>query len=354
MSKRARDGALLDDLMALNIPLCRQAESQCPRRGPGRRPLTPDWVLTAMIMVVVMLKKKTKSAQWLWWREHAGDFARWFPGQHFPGRSSYFDRYRRAYRLLQAAIEHQGRRAVADGWADCECAAGDKSLIEGRGPRWDVRDRRAGRRRRGVDPDTAWGYSTHDGWVHGYSFEVVVTAALAGPTWVLLASADTASRSEQKSIRAKIPRLPEGTKFVLLDAGYDSNDVGEAVEGDENRRTGRRLLCPEIPRPNCGKRRQPHNRETRDRQRRRRLRARRRQFFDTKKGRRLYRRRMRVEPFHAQLKHLFELEHRVWHRGLDNNRTMILAAISAYQLLLTYNHQRDEPRAHLQRLLDAL
>jgi hypothetical protein len=35
---------------------------------------------------------------------------------------------------------------------------------------------------------------------------------------------------------------------------------------------------------------------------------------------------------------VFELEH-VWHRGLDNNRTQVLAAIFAYQVLLRYNHR---------------
>jgi hypothetical protein len=355
MSKRAKDGTLLEELMAMSIPVCQKAERECPRQGPGRKPIIPDWVLTTMIMVVVMLKKKTKSAQWVWWREHAGDFGRWFPGQKFPGRSTYFDRYRRVHGLFQTAIRHQGRDAVKNGWTDPACAAGDKSLIEGQGPNWSSRDRRVGKIRRGVDVETGWGFSMHDQWVQGYSFEVVTTAPTAGATWVLLASVDAANRSEQKSIQDKIPLLPAETKFLLLDAGYDSNAVGEAVEGDETRRTGRRLLCPEVPRPNNHKTRQAHNRETRERQRHRRLRDRRRQFFQSPKGRKLYRRRMRrVEPFNGQLKHLFELEQKVWHRGLGNNRTMILAAICAYQLLLTYNHRKNKPWAHLQRLLDAL
>jgi hypothetical protein len=349
------DGALLEELVARCVPVCRQAEAGCPRRGPGRKPTIPPWVLAVMIMVAVMLKKKTKSAQYRWWRQHGADFARWLPGQPFPGRSTFFDRYRRVHRLYREAVRLQGEHAVEAGWADARCVAADKSLIAGHGPRWSARDRGRGHVPRGVDADTTWGFSKHDGWVQGYAFEVVVTASAGSVAWPLLASVDTASRSEQKTILEKIPELPRPTAYVLADAGYDSNAVGEAVEWNGPRRSGRRLLCPEVPRPNTKRPRQPQHRETRTRQHHRRLRDGRRRFLRSTRGRSLYaRRKTSVEPFHAQLKHLFELEHRVWHRGLDNNRTMILAAIVAYQLLLTYNHQRGNPAGHLQCLLDAL
>jgi hypothetical protein len=355
MPQCATDGTRLEDLVAMAIPVCRQAEANCPRRGPGRKPATPEWVLAVMIMVAILLKKKTKSAQYAWWCEHAAEFARWLPGQPFPGRSTFFDRYRRVHRLYQEAVALQGRRAVDEGWADPECVAADKSLVASLGPPWHTDERKRGLLPRGVDADAAWGYSKYDGWVYGYSLEVVVTAPAAGVVWPLLASADTASRSEQKTVLDKIPDLPELTRYFLADSGYDSNAVGEAVEWAGDRRTGRRYLCPPVPRPNTKKARQPHNRETRERQRHRRRRDDRREFLQSRRGRALYARRRRtVEPFHAQLKHLFELEHHVWHRGLDNNRTMILAAITAYQLLLMYNHRNGNPRAHLQRLLDAL
>lgn len=355
MSKRATDGACLEDLVPASVRVCQQAEAECPRRGPGRKPATPEWVLAVMIMVAVLLKKKTKSAQYAWWRQHAAEFARWLPGQPFPGRTTFFDRYRRVHRLYRQAVAVQGREAVDRGWADPECVAADKSLLAGRGPRWHAADRKQSRLPRGADPDTTWGYSTYDGWVQGYSMEVLVTAPAAGVVWPLLASVDTASRSEQKSILEKIPDLPEFTKYFLADSGYDSNAVGEAVEWQAGRRTGRRCLCPPVPRPNTNKARQPHNRETRARQHHRRLRDDRRRFLESRRGRALYaRRKTTVEPFHAQLKHLFELEHHVWHRGLGNNQTMILAAVAAYQLLLGYNHRNGNPRAHLQQLVDAL
>src|SRR5262245_36453474 len=198
MPKPAKDGSLLQDLVAMSIPVCQQAEAGCPRRGPGRKPTTPDWVVAVMIMVAVMLKKKTKSAQFVWWRQHAADFARWLPGQAFPGRSTFFDRYRRVHRLYRQAIALQGHEAVRHGWADPTCVAGDKSLIAGLGPRWNTSDRDKGEYPRGVDADTTWGYCQHDGWVHGYSFEVVVTAPAAGVVWPRLASVDRGSGSGQQ------------------------------------------------------------------------------------------------------------------------------------------------------------
>jgi len=355
MHRRATEGAPLEELVARSIPLCQRAEKFSPRRGPGRKPTIPDWVLAVMIMVAVMLRKKTKSAQFVWWTQHRADFERWLPGQRMPSRSTFYDRYRRVHRLFRQAIVLQGREAIKRGWANAQCIAVDKSLIAGRGRVWKPWDRRRGRVPRAVDKDTTWGYSEYDGWVQGYAFEAAVTAPERGVVWPLAASVDTASRSEQKSILEKLPELPKGTKFVLADSGYDSNAVAESVEWHGRRRSGRRFLCPEVPRPNTRRPRQPHSRQSKERQHHRRLRSARKRFLQSCRGRALYaRRKVRAEPFNACLKHLFELQERVWHWGLENNRTMILAAICAYQLLLMHNHSKGRRVANLQCLLDAL
>src|SRR5262249_35066053 len=189
---RATDGAPLDELVRRSTLVCQEAERACPRLGPGRKPTIPDWVLAVMIMVGVMLKKKTKAAQLVWWRQHQADFSRWMPGQDLPGRTTFYDRYRRAHRLFRQAILVQGRAAVKRGWVQTECVAVDKSLIAGRGRLWQARDRRQGRVPRGVDTDTTWGYSEYDGWVQGYAYEVAVAAPRRGATWPLAASVDTA------------------------------------------------------------------------------------------------------------------------------------------------------------------
>jgi hypothetical protein len=356
MFRRAKDGAGLDALALLVMETCRSTAESHPRTGPGRPPVVPDWVLATMIVVGTLLKKKTKSATFLWWRTHEADFARWMPNERLPGRSTFYERYRRLAPLFRPVMLALTQQAIQRRWADATCVAVDKSLIASRGRKWSSSQRRRGRVKPGVDVSATWGYSQHDGWVQGYGYEVVTTAAKQGPVWLLLGSVDTASRSERHSFLEKVSDLPFSTKYVLADAGYDSNTVAEAVEWTaDQRRTGRRFIAPEIPRPNVGRKRKPGSRETRERQYHRRLRDARRVTFQHPWARRLYaRRKSRVEPFHAHFKHLFEFQDRVCHWGIENNRTHIMAAFVAYQVLLTYNHLQRRPNAKLQHILDRL
>jgi len=356
MSKHAKDGRPLEEIVAIAIKFAMAAELELPRTGPGAKPTVPDWVLAVMVAVGVLLRKKSKNAQHGWWCDHRAEFQRWFSGQPFPGRSTFYDRYRRVWKLFQKAIDLQGQEAVDKGWANAEVVAADKSLIAGRGRPWGPGDRRRGHVPKRVDRDTTWSYSKHHGWVQGYSFEAVVTATAKGACWPLAASCDTASGSEQKSCLSKFDRLPHETTHVLADAGYDSNAVAESVERQaDGRRTGRRFLCPEVPRPNNGKPRQKKSRQSHERQRHRRWREERRVYFHSAVGRRLYaRRKTTVEPFNSHLKLLFDLEDRVWHWGLDNNRSMVLGAIFAYQTLLTFNHRRKKRNRCIKCILDRL
>jgi len=232
----------------------------------------------------------------------------------------------------------------------------DKSLIAARGPLWHKKDRRVGRippGLRGVDQESAWGYSEYDGWVQGYSLELVVTATQGSTVLPLLASADTASARETQTCQEKLAHLPPQVVYVLVDSGYDSNQVAEQVEYEENQRpTGRRFLCPENPRrSNPESAAQPPS--PRDQHQRRRLQ--RRKFFHSRKGQRLYaRRHQSVEPFLDWFKGLFELHDHVWHRGLDNNRTQLLAAVFVYQLLVRYNHRLGNFNGRVRWIMDSL
>jgi len=347
-----KDGVWVEQCVANISRACRHAAQRCcPRKGPGRRPEVPDWLVAAMVVIGVLHRKKTRDAQYVFWQAHAAQFQSCFPGQRLLSRSQFYVRARSVAALLQMVIQQLGAHAVRRGWADARSVAMDKSLLAARGRRRSLHRTKVPR---GSDRDATWGYSEHDGWVFGYAYEVVVSAGKRGILWPLLASVDTASRSEQKTCLEKLPRLPRQTRYVLADAGYDSNAVGEAVEWtSDGRRTGRRFLCPEIPRPQAGKPRQPHSRETRQRQHHRRLRDQRRVFRQSAYGRRLYRRRsVTVEPFNSHFKHVFELHERVWHWHLHNNRVTILAAIVAYQALLTYNHQKRRRHARIQHLLN--
>jgi Transposase DDE domain len=345
MSRPTASPTTLQDLVALAVPLCQQAQRAAPRNGPGRPPTIPDWLLAVLIFIAVLCRKKTKSAQYRYLLEHRADWAVWLDDDRFPARSTYFDRYRRAHRLFQAAIRLQGQQAIADGLADAEIVAVDKSLLQGLGPPWHKQDRQKGETPAGVDTDSTWGYSSHHGWVQGYSYEVVVTATAAGVVWPLLASVDTASVSEAATFAEKIPDLPRQAKYVDADSGYDVDAYQKAIEEQQQGRpTGRRFLCPENPRHGTGQRPGPAEK------RRRRRRA----LLASGRGRKIYRRRSQtVEPFHEWLARAFELE-QVWHRGLENNRTQVLAAIFAYQVLLRYNHQQGSSNGQIKAIVDRL
>ena len=64
MGKRATAGTCLASLARMAIPLCKQAECDCPRTGSGGKPEIPDWVLMVLIMVAVLKRRKSKSAQY--------------------------------------------------------------------------------------------------------------------------------------------------------------------------------------------------------------------------------------------------------------------------------------------------
>jgi Transposase DDE domain len=356
MGKRATVGTCLASLVKMAVPLCQQAERECPRTGPGRKPDIADWVLAVLIMVAVMKRKKSKSAQYRFLDEHRRELAELLGTAKFPARSTYFDRYRRAHGLFAQAIKLQGQKAIAEGIVDPTTVAADKSLIAARGPLWHKSDRKKNRipkGLRGVDRDSDWGCSKHDGWVQGYSFEVVVSATKNSPVFPLLASAGTASAKETTTFDAKIDNLPPTTKNVVADSGSDSNHVAERVEYTaEGRRSGRRFLCPENKRGSKDKSgRKPV--EPRNESHRRRLV--RRQFYRSRRGKAIYRRRSQtVEPFNEWFKSLFELEDRVWHRGLENNQTQLLAALFAYGLLVRYNHRRGNENGQIRWIIDTL
>jgi len=344
MARRTADATPLQDLVHLALPLCRQAAAQLPKR-PGRPPEVPDWLLAVLIMVAVLQRKKSKSAPYRFLCAHRHDLARWLADDRFPGRSAYFDRYRRGHRLFREAVRLQGQQAIAEGLADPEVVAVDKSLLAGLGPDWHKRYRDRGEVPAGVDVETTWGYSEYHGWVQGYSYEVVVTATAGGVVWPLLLSADTASVSEAATFADKIPHLPAATRYVDADSAYDVDAYAQQIETDEaGRPTGRRLVCPENPRNGTGQR--PGAAAERRRQRR--------AFLHSRRGRKIYRRRSQtVEPFHEHLSRVFELE-RAWHRGLGNNRTQLLAAVFAYQVLLRYNHRQGRPNAQIKDIVDRL
>ena len=208
----------------------------------------------------------------------------------------------------------------------------------------------------GADGDASWSKSTHHGWVFGYGFEVVVSAPRRGLNWPVSGSLDSARVREAKTFPAKIPRLPPRTRYVLVDMGYDSNELGDAVEFSvQGKPTGRHLIGPQQMRHNCYGGRKRIWRETHQSRLRRARRVKRRQFSERRFGKALYKRRSKtVEPFFARFKELFDLKDHVRHTGLENNRTQILAVLVLYQILLVMNRIKGQNNAEVKWILDLL
>ena len=57
MSLRATEGTRFTLLVRMAIDVCQQAERECPRTGPGRKPEIPDWVMAVLIMVALAKRK---------------------------------------------------------------------------------------------------------------------------------------------------------------------------------------------------------------------------------------------------------------------------------------------------------
>lgn len=361
-------GASLEQLLTLAMPHLRDAQRQCPRTGPGRKPDFEDWQIAALILAGVSKMRKSKSAQYRLIVANAELLKRLLSVDRLPCRSVFCDRYQRCWPLLQEAIKLQGRAALREHVADAAVAAEDKSLVAARGPVWHRNDRRRGkvpRGLRGLDREADWGYSDYHDWVWGYGFDVVVTAPpkrSGKAAFPLLASVDVASLNEQRAAAAKVPHLPRSTRYLAVDKGYDADALADAVEMRgppppnpartrwPYRSPRRHYLCP----PRDGQVGSSACRGARQRKRQRRLA--RFQFLRGRRGRSLFaRRKCSVEPFNATFKKMFELDEHVWHRGLDNNRTQILTAIFCYQLLVRYHHLRRGGRdAQVQYLLDRL
>src|SRR5579872_230784 len=145
MGTRAKGGTCLATLVRMAIPLCQQAERQCPRTGPGKPPDYPDWMMAVLIMVAVLERKKTKSSQYRFLSEHRRDLQSWLGLTRWPVRSTYFERYRQAHRLFRGAITLQGQKAIDEQVIDSKVVAVDKSLVAACGPLWHKRDRQQNR-----------------------------------------------------------------------------------------------------------------------------------------------------------------------------------------------------------------
>lgn len=355
MGRVAKDGTHLANLVRSAAALCKAVHTSEHRRRPGRPATFLQWQIAVLIFIAIACGRKSKSSQHRFLLHHSSRLAAAlaFVGlPTLPSRATYLRRYGEVYPLLQQALERGGRKAIHEHVGDARVVSVDKSLIHARGR--SCRTRLLSQHPKRVDAEAGWGRSAHDGWVFGYGYEVVVCAGKDGLILPLLASVAPGNLSEHRSFGPKIAHLPSVTRYVLADAGYDDNAYGEAIEYDaKGRRTYRHFIGPMIARGNKPAVGQTRRKGKRERERQHRIaRAR---FFAGRRGRSLYRQRQKTaEPFNDWFKERFELQDRVWHFGLANNRTTILTALLLYQSLQRYAKRLGQSSGSIAWLLDAL
>ena len=355
MASLTRSSHGLEELVRMAVPLLKSASEQNPRKGPGAKPKIPDYFLGAMIFVGVLKLKKSKSSAYRFLSsfENASLLKRLTGQRVFPSRSTFFDRYRRVYALMEIAIKLQGEKAIKEKIASPKHLAIDKSIMRSKGRPLHKSDRHKKNLPKGIDFQAAWGYSGLRRWVYGYSYEVVVCSSKRSLVFPLIATVSAANAAETTTAIAKVSELPKGVCTVSADSGYDSNKLAECIELHEaGRPNGRKFLCPENPRNRRPVKTATHQSKTQKRSRE--LRQKRNSYFQKPQSQRVYKQRTKtVEPFNSWFKSLFSLE-RVWHRGLDNNRTTVLTAIFCYQLLIRANFRKGNTNAKIKHILDAL
>ncbi len=233
-----------------------------------------------------------------------------------------------------------GMKLLDEGIGDATVVAVDKSMSEALGPKWHKKDRKRGvvpEGLRNVDRDSGWGYSAYRGWVQGYSWHLVCSATAGHLPIPLLADVEPNNATENRVFDLMIDQLPDATRRVLADEGYDDKKLILKVEIKARHGFSRRMLVPMEAFYNTPEWRLDYV-----------------DWYKSEKGRFLYaRRKITVEPMFETLKNIFD-HRRSWMKGLNNNRAIMLLIVLCYQLLIYYNWKHDLDLSSVKHIVDGL
>lgn len=210
-----------------------------------------------------------------------------------------------------------------------EMLAVDGTVCDALGPDWHKSDKlyaHIPEGLRNLDLTAQWGKSGYRGWTYGYKALALCNCGVGEPAVFVDGWVETANVCETVSVREQLAQtgLPKGNKLVLADSGFDDHQLFELcwkeksllvtpVKGCENSPSDRFLKeALYVDYLNCG----------------------------------LYgRRSTSIEPLFGYVKELFDLQ--VLHNhGVYKSRAEILAAMTAYNLIVLYNHLEGlHPRA---------
>jgi len=216
----------------------------------------------------------------------------------------------------------------------------DKSMVEALGPKWHKKDRKRGRVPKGlrnVDRESEWGYSRYRGWVQGYAWHLVCSATSGHLPIPLLADVEPNNVPENKMFEPMIEQLPDKTRRVIADEGYDDKKLILKVEKKARNGFSRRMLVPMEEHENTPEWRLDYV-----------------AWYQSEKGKALYaRRKVTVEPMFEILKNIFD-HRRSWMKGLKNNQAIMLLIVLCYQLLIYYNLKHGLNLSDVKVIVDGL
>ena len=201
-----------------------------PRRGH------PDVYSSAAMMkaFVVLTVKKIKRLQGLWnYLDNNAVIRRacGFTGG-LPHPRTFIRRFRRMGSELGDWMQRATEEALSRKYITARVVVADKSLHPARGPLWHQKDRLKGRipeKLRGVDRDSAWGYSPYHKFVQGYAEHAIVNATPGEPRFPIDAVADTATMVEHEVLQRRLDRLPKAVNKMLLDGQYNDTTLWERL-----------------------------------------------------------------------------------------------------------------------------
>ena len=216
----------------------------------------------------------------------------------------------------------------------------DKSMCEALGPKWHKKDRKRGEIPEGlrnVDVESGWGFSAYRGWVQGYSWHLVCSAARGNLPIPLLADVEPNNVVENKVFDGMIEQMPDETRRVLGDEGYDDQKLIRKVEVKARHGYRRRMMVPMEAYENTPEWRLAYV-----------------DWYQSEKGQSLYAlRKITVEPLFEKLKNTFD-HRRSWMKGLKNNQAIMLLIVLCYQLLIYYNWKHDLNLSSVKVIVDGL
>ena len=242
--------------------------------------------------------------------------------------------------MLGNQIRSWGEKLLAEGVSAATVVAADKSMLEAVGPKWHQKDRERGgvpEGLRNVDRESGWGYSMHKGWVQGYARHVVCSAGAGALPLPLLAWVEPNNISENTMFEPMIDELPEDTRRVLADEGYDDHKLIQKVEIKAGGGYHRRMLVPMEARRHTPEWRRGHA-----------------AWYQSERGQAVYaRRKITIAPRFEILKNIFD-HRRSWMKGLKNNQAIMLLVVLCHQLLIYYNWKHDLNLSNVKPIVDGL